>query len=353
MHRSALLSGLKVLVPLVVAAHTWASAQEAPPSAPALPSPEELSFRKAFMIANACEAAYMEGDAVHQMLRAMGIDRHRFLDLGGKKGASDTQVLAASIEGYTLLCFRGTSNLKDWKTNVQTSPRRFSIGGLDVGSVHTGFWNAWVDVKPDVIQYLKEQKATNANETTPGMKCHEILIGGHSLGGAVALIAGLELMKDGYQVLGVFTFGQPKVFSKEVERAYETSPGFFPDIQRYVFDGDPVPTLPPGYTHIGPERYSREIGKILEQTRNDYYWPSVGDHGMANYVKTLTQLILSLSRSSETVAMANWIKDRNAPLVSYLKLPRKEAAAEGEVDAALALYSDPSAAGRVRCREEN
>lgn len=345
MRQPALLSGLRVLVPLVIAAHTCAAAQGAPPSAPAPPTPEELSFRKAFMIANACEAAYMEGDAVNQMLRAMGIDRHRFLDLGGQRGASDTQALAASIEGYTLLCFRGTSSLKDWTTNVRTSPKRFSIGLLGEGFVHTGFWDAWMDVKPEVIQYLKEQKATNANETRPGMKCHEILIGGHSLGGAVALIAGLELVKDGYQVLGVFTFGQPKVFSKEVARIYEESPNLFPDIQRYIFAGDPIPTLPPGYTHIGPERYSREIGEILEQTRSDYYWPSVGDHGMANYVKTLSQLILSLSKSSETRAMANWIKDRSSPLVSYLKLPKKEAEAE------LAVFTE--GVERVRCREEN
>lgn len=354
MHRSALIPGVNCLF-VVVAMSTCVAAQEAKPSvlavAPTTPAPssEELSFRKAFIIANACEVAYMEGEPVIQMLRSMGVERHTFLDLAHhKKGGSDTQALAASIDGYTLICFRGTAGLSDWKTNLRTERKAISLGFFGAtGYVHSGFWSAWEDVKPEVIKYLKEQRATNENEPASASngQCHEILIGGHSLGGAIALIAGIELKREGYQVLGVFTFGQPKVFSEEVVKMSDQSPSDFPDIQRFIFADDPVPSLPPGYFHIGHEKYSREIGRILSHPQSTLFWPSIGDHRMSNYVKTLAQLILTLSKSDDTIAMANWLKERKSPLASYLRLPKKEA------EKVMVGYSDSQE--RVRCHEKN
>jgi len=281
----------------------------------------DLDLKKAFMVANACEAAYLSAGETKKMLGSMGVVKYDFIDIE-KNG--DTQVLIASTTNYSLICFRGTQEIADWKTNLMLSGKRIS-SYTNNGHVHSGFHNAWNSARPNIEEYLDSHQSSFSKGNNNVELCHQVLIGGHSLGGALALIAGIE-WKDKYGILGVFTFGQPKVYSKEAKESYETYNLFgapIPLIHRYVFKDDPVPSLPPGYVHIGDEKFSSKIGSILRSRREGPYWPSVGDHSMSNYVATLAALMSKVARSNESKAMVKWIQNKNSPLTDYLDIPER------------------------------
>lgn len=75
---------------------------------------------------------------------------------------------------------------------------------------------------------------------------YQVLVTGHSLGGAVALLIGLYLYidaPDGVRIEGVYTFGQPRVFDNFGTTSW---PEFSQRVLRTVDCADPVPTVPTG-----------------------------------------------------------------------------------------------------------
>ena len=69
-------------------------------------------------------------------------------------------------------------------------------------TVHTGFWTSWQNTRPFVLPHVKA-----AREKYPEYKLELV---GHSLGGAVAALAGLEFEALGWKPM-VTTFGEPRV----------------------------------------------------------------------------------------------------------------------------------------------
>src|SRR5262249_56317334 len=84
-----------------------------------------------------------------------------------------------------------------------------------------------------------------------------IRLTGHSLGGALALLAAWLLRRKFIAVHQVYTFGGPMIGNDEVAKVFARE---FPDkIFRYVNSPDPIPKLPTislianHYAHCGPE----------------------------------------------------------------------------------------------------
>lgn len=107
--------------------------------------------------------------------------------------------------------------------------------------IHRGFDNATLTVLDDVLPRL---------EIT-----YPVTVTGYSLGGAMAALAGEYLIIDGYNVVDVVTFGQPKVTDKDGVELFANLP-----ITRFVNRNDPVPHLPPddmtppeNFSHFGRE----------------------------------------------------------------------------------------------------
>jgi len=69
-------------------------------------------------------------------------------------------------------------------------------------TVHTGFWTSWQNTRPFILPHIK-----NLQNKYPDYQLHLV---GHSLGGAVAALAGLEFDGMGYKPT-VTTFGEPRV----------------------------------------------------------------------------------------------------------------------------------------------
>ncbi|TWU79259.1 hypothetical protein ED733_009032 [Metarhizium rileyi] len=154
--------------------------------------------------------------------------------------------------------------------------------------IHQGFWAAFRGIKDDMMQVVMSQLGQN-----PGFK---VVTTGHSLGGAVATIAGVYLRKAGIET-DVYTYGSPRVGDEAFAKlASDTSNGI---TLRISNKQDPVTVLPrgsrTGYAHTTPEiwfpkglhRPSRVCEGVHNRSCSGRFLNifASGDHGVSRYAK--------------------------------------------------------------------
>jgi hypothetical protein len=139
--------------------------------------------------------------------------------------------------------------------------------------VHAGFFANVEAVWDDVSAALGAAreglvlKEDGTRERLPE-RLERLYVTGHSLGGAMAVLATARLFGRGYEgweaqhlIKGVYTFGQPMVGDKAFAEVCELS--FGPRLFRHVFRSDLVPHLPPRstipYAHTGREWRSESV----------------------------------------------------------------------------------------------
>lgn len=166
---------------------------------------------------------------VRPVFQDWGFERVQFL----RNDRTSTQCIVASKSDMILIAFRGSefsapgtplsasvdingwrrsasielpsvlmeSAVKDWiATNTHLAP----MGGprWSSGKVHTGFGTALESIIDRIIAELNNP-ATGQNKP--------VFITGHSLGGALAVLAAFRLKKEGFPVQGVYPYAAPKV----------------------------------------------------------------------------------------------------------------------------------------------
>jgi len=154
-----------------------------------------------------------------------------------------TEGFAARAGNEVVVAFRGTEgNLHDLLTDAQCRRRRLDwLVGVEV---HEGFAKAFsTEVRNALASALAQ---------APGCR---VWICGHSLGGALAVLAAAWLASQGRAaaVAGIVTVGQPRVGDRVFTRWYDGQ-GLTAKHLRFVNDRDIVPCVPPaglGYDHIG------------------------------------------------------------------------------------------------------
>ncbi|KAK2601684.1 hypothetical protein QQS21_004759 [Conoideocrella luteorostrata] len=153
-----------------------------------------------------------------------------------------------------IISYRGTASPWDVLTDIRVAkvqPNREYCGENCL--VHRGFWDAFVTTQGKVMEgvtmaYRKIQQYHK--NPTPSYSLHVV---GHSLGGAVATLAGVDLRNRGL-ITDIITFGSPRVgntyFSKYASR---TGRGI---MRRITSKHDIVASLPPriwDFRHTYPE----------------------------------------------------------------------------------------------------
>ena len=138
---------------------------------------------------------------------------------------------------YLVLAFRGTEKkISDWLTDARCIP---TVDGKT--RVHTGFLDAFtknVDAEgrtvEELVREILDRPEARDEQGTP----LPLFITGHSLGGALALLATRLIASD---VTGAcYTFGAPRIGNYEYFRFIKTP------IYRVVNSSDVVPRVPPG-----------------------------------------------------------------------------------------------------------
>lgn len=121
------------------------------------------------------------------------------------------------------------------------------FGDCDNCKVHMGFWQTYNDLSEKMMACVDSLKAKYPKG--------EIMITGHSLGGAIAALTAVDVTRRGIKVHHFYTYGAPRVGNDEFESWFTT---FVAPIEswRVTHNRDTVVHLPPkiyGYQHIPQE----------------------------------------------------------------------------------------------------
>lgn len=217
------------------------------------------------------EAAHAEPPAAVQRARDHAeAARHAFVSYRDEKTIRDgrpveevdyfiyeaTELAAyAEMQGtQATVAFRGTlvDSCANWRVDANCltrgDPRR-----------HRGFFDGWNALKPKIYKWLEERQPKT------------IVLTGHSLGGAMALLAAYDLAER-WLIDGVTVFGCPRAGTPGFARSYEArlaGPGASTTLgnitTRYVMGTDAVPRVPPPllFLHVGPATYINEQGNRI------------------------------------------------------------------------------------------
>ncbi|TJZ49545.1 lipase family protein [Streptomyces piniterrae] len=231
------------------------------------------SLGHALSMARASELAYKDEKTVEATAREWGFDRvrHHITRFTPPFPLEDTQAYTLAGKNMIITAFRGTqpTELRDWLSDATTPP---CPGPGGKGLVHYGFGEALQSIWPKVLDAIKEFRDNNQT----------LWFTGHSLGGALAMLAGarLHFEEPGLTADGIYTFGQPRTCDRLLAREFDSA--FANRMYRFVNNNDIVPQLPPEpvFHHVAALRYIDSKGKLHDAM------PMVG--GLLDRAKGLT-----------------------------------------------------------------
>ncbi|EGX90539.1 extracellular triacylglycerol lipase, putative [Cordyceps militaris CM01] len=223
--------------------------------------------------------------------------------------------LAIDSHGAIIVAFRGTYSIADTVVDLSTVPQKYvpypSPGDGPAHkctncTVHMGFYKAWQTAKESVISEIVQLRRIH-----PSKPIHLI---GHSLGGAVACLAALELKTNiGLDNLVVTTFGEPRVGNDGlvdfINRVFDLNDET--DLERRSYrrlthTNDPVPLLPPGewgyMSHAGEIHITKSqlspAGEDLQLCKGNHDKKcSAGQDSTSESLARLTEFYQSFARS--------------------------------------------------------
>ncbi len=186
--------------------------------------------------------AYEDPEAARTGGAALGLSDFVYIEQAG------TVVIVASDERNLVVAFRGTDDTRDVLYDADFSTESGELGTR----VHRGFRRAldavWDDIRPIILASDKK-----------------VLVTGHSLGGALAILLTARLLALGHRVDAVVTLGQPRVgkggFSRQMNFRMQSR------IFRIINYVDPVTRVPlalQGFRHPGRRWYFDSDGTLTE-----------------------------------------------------------------------------------------
>lgn len=195
----------------------------------------------AIFLAHASDLAYFaEQEGVDAFRSQLGLEAKLF-------SVGNTQVYVATNDEHIVAAFRGTEaptsleGIKDWlltdAVNLLIQPREdlgtdFAAAGVGA-RWHQGFMRALGDIWNPLLEAIQAERKKSDRP---------VWLTGHSLGGALALLAGWRFKRKFVPVHQIYTFGAPMVGNEETAKAIDRD--FAGRVSRYVNAPDLVPQLP-------------------------------------------------------------------------------------------------------------
>jgi triacylglycerol lipase len=256
-------------------------------------SSQPANFEELGGMAARANAAYESPDAIKQsyprtiLVNSPGtMDVQYFLEQDNEAGTQHVTI-------------RGTANWKNVLEDVDFTVRQSPDAAIPVSA---GFDLVARQILVDVRTRFSKQ--------------HRTSVTGHSLGGAVAALLAFYLIEEGYEVVHVVTFGQPRFTTSDAVRSGRLR-ALSSVLTRVVDENDVIPMLPPGSARTDGHGPFEHVGREIIVLDGPYYvdlpihaadrlsvdeswreWASARlvDHHMANYLaRLLTKSALAVS----------------------------------------------------------
>ncbi|KAL9407848.1 hypothetical protein AB3S75_046399 [Citrus x aurantiifolia] len=148
-----------------------------------------------------------------------------------------------------VIAFRGTQehSIQNWIEDLFWKQLDINYPGMSDAMVHHGFYSAYhnTTIRPAIINAVERAKDFYGDLN--------IMVTGHSMGGAMAAFCGLDLTVNlGIQNVQVMTFGQPRIGNAAFASYYTQ---LVPNTFRVTNGHDIVPHLPPYYSYFPQKTY--------------------------------------------------------------------------------------------------
>ena len=158
----------------------------------------------------------------------------------------------------TAVAFKGTTTWREWLNNANVWPEPTAQG-----RIHAGFLNTIQHSGPIVLSLIQKDISEGKN----------IVLAGHSRGGALALVFAVFLVINGHRPHSVWMFGAPRAGDGGYAAQLQGIP-----VKHYVRRGDPVAYLP---LNIKPKPAT--VRKYIENSRLGYTVVSLLSHVWIRY----------------------------------------------------------------------
>ena len=180
-----------------------------------------------------------------------------------------------------VVAFRGTDDGDDVRIDARIGKEDWNLPGrVERESVHDGFKEAYLSVADQVRTILERHDRSEV----PGAR---VYFTGHSLGGALATLASLDLVDEirdmgyGSSDIVLYTFGAPRSMTR---RLTDDHAALVPHAFAVANTEDPVPTLPlattssNSYSHIrSVVAMSRDEGSVWSESGSGQAFFGCGD----------------------------------------------------------------------------
>ncbi|KAI8141661.1 lipase [Fennellomyces sp. T-0311] len=172
----------------------------------------------------------------------------------------DTNVLVGRDDSQQAIyvVFRGSASINNWMANLNAILANYR--GATGARVHAGFQNSYQDVQSRLMTTVRAQINRYPS--------YRVVVTGHSLGGATALLHALDLHENGVRNIHLYTQGQPRVGNRAFAN-YVIGTGI--PYKRAVNERDLVAHVPgtlSGFIHAGEEYWDIPLSRTVRVCPN-------------------------------------------------------------------------------------
>ncbi len=187
---------------------------------------------------------------------------------------TDTQFVFKKVDNNYFISFAGTESIRDIITDISIGKHCVAYNNTNSNiRIHDGFYKAYLSVRESIHDLIMSHLQDG----------DRFFIGGHSLGGALALLCSLDIQYNYGADREIFTvtLGQPRTGNQAFKNSTNRR---LKNYYRFVNGDDFAPKMPKlGYAHAG---------ELIHIGKKHWYKPfSIEDHLMANYLRILLDFI--------------------------------------------------------------